>query len=517
MSSANPKRVAILGFALETNRFAEPCGEHQFRERCLLYGDEITEDIKRPAPLLHRGIVGFTETMEAHLASRGAFEPVPIVFAAAVPNGPVEQSFFEHLLATMRDGLANAGPLDGVYICEHGAGLAVGYDDPDGEVFQLVRDVVGPDVPVVATLDLHANVSERMVTAPDVFIAYLTNPHMDRFERGVEAAESMIEMWGGVKTALASVRLPLVGPSVTLLTAEGHPYGDLIRLGQTKLDDDIMNVSVTAGFAFSDTDRNGMTITVTSRGDMTKAHNVARELAIAGWADRERYQTRLTSLDDAVRMALAAGTDPALPNILYCDPADNPGGGGRGNTTYIIKAFHEAGVEGALFGVFNDKPLVDAAFAAGEGGEFHAHFNSEEANTMSEPFEADVTVEKLTDGEFVPEYGATKGNTVQLGRACLLAFGGIKIAVISNRQQCLSNDFFRHFGADAAAARCTVVKSRGHFRAGFAHLFPPERIYEVDVPGLTSQNLQSFEWKNLPRPVYPLDPETTWQPPVPMT
>ena len=83
MSSANPKRVAILGFALETNRFAEPCGEHQFRERCLLYGDEITEDIKRPAPLLHRGIVGFTETMEAHLASRGAFEPVPIVFAAA--------------------------------------------------------------------------------------------------------------------------------------------------------------------------------------------------------------------------------------------------------------------------------------------------------------------------------------------------------------------------------------------------------------------------------------------------
>ena len=130
---------------------------------------------------------------------------------------------------------------------------------------------------VIATLDLHANVSERMVSEPDVLISYITNPHVDAYERGQEAADCMIEMFGGVTAKMASIRIPLVAPSVTLLTAEGHPYGDLIRLGQSKLGDDIMNVSITAGFAFSDTDRNGMTITVTAREDQAKADALARE------------------------------------------------------------------------------------------------------------------------------------------------------------------------------------------------------------------------------------------------
>jgi microcystin degradation protein MlrC len=510
MSTETQKRIAILGFSLETNRFALPCGEQEFRDRGLFYGDEITKDARRPAPLIHGGICGFVKVMDAH----GPWEPVPIVFANAHPNGPAEASFFNHLLDTMRDGLENAGKLDGVYICEHGAGLAEGNDDPDGEVFALVRGIVGPDVPVIATLDLHANVSERMVSEPDVLISYITNPHVDKLERGEEAARCMIEMFNGVKPKMASIRLPLVGPSVTLLTAEGHPYGDLIRLGQTKLGPDIMNVSITGGFAYSDTDRNGMTITVTAREDQAKADAIARDLAIAGWADRERYQTKMTSLDDCTRMALAVSKDASKPNLLFCDPADNPGGGGRGNTTYILKAFAEAGVENCIFAVFNDPALVERATAAGVGARFKATFNSEETNEFSLPFEADVAVERLSDSEFEGTLGMAKDRTIQIGRSCLLRLGGIQIIVISIRQQCLSNDFLEHFGLDAAAARVTVVKSRGHFRAGFQHIFPPDRIIEADVPGLSSNNLLTFPWKHLPRPVYPMDPETTWEPPA---
>ena len=511
MNTDTPKRIAILGFSLETNRFAPVCTEADFLARGYFEGEAITADARRPAPVINGGICGFYKVMDA----AGPWEPVPIAFAAAHPNGPAEETFFNNLLDTMRKGLQAAGTLDGVYVCEHGAGLAVGNEDPDGEVFALVRSIVGPDVPVIATLDLHANISERMVSQPDVLISYITNPHVDAFERGEEAARCMLEMFGGVRPKMASIRLPLVAPSVTLLTAEGHPYGDLIRLGQSKLGPDIMNVSITAGFAFSDTDRNGMTITVTAREDEAKAQALARELAIAGWADRERYQTRMTSLEDSTRMALEVGQDPNRPNLLFCDPADNPGGGGRGNTTYILKAFAEAGVERALFGVFNDAPLVEKAFEAGIGGSFAATFNTAEPNEFSLPFETEMTVEKLSDGEFTGEHGMVKGRTVQLGRSCLLSLGGIKIVVISIRQQCLSNDYFRHFGEDAAAARSTVVKSRGHFRAGFKHLFPPERIVEVDVPGLTSCNLHNFPWKHLPRPVYPMDQETTWEPPAP--
>lgn len=506
-----PKRIAILGFSLETNRFAPVCDEPEFRDRGLFYGQEINDAARRPAPVINGGICGFYKVMD----ERQSWEPVPVVYAGAHPNGPVAQPFFDHLLKTMRDGLNAGGRLDGVYICEHGAGLASQDDDPDGTIFELVRAAVGPDVPVIATLDLHANVSMRMLESTDVMIAYLTNPHVDSYERGVEAAECMIEMLAGVRPKAASIRLPIVAPTVTLLTAEGFPYGDLIRRGQTHVGLDIMNVSITAGFAFSDLERAGMTITVTARQDEAKARAVARELAVACWEDRERYQTRMVGLEPSTKRALEASRNPSLPNLLFCDPADNPGGGGRGNTTYVLKAFEEAGVENALFGVFNDAALVDSAYQAGLGGQFRAAFNSAETNKFSLPFEANVVVEKLSDGEFVGEYGMVAGNTVRLGRSCVLALGGIKIVVISIRQQCLSNDYFTHFGLDSAAARCTVVKSRGHFRAGFQHLFPPERIVEIDVPGLTSPNLINFPWKQLPRPVYPMDPETQWDaPPV---
>ena len=514
MPADRPKRIAILGFSLETNRFSPVCGEQEFRDRGLFYGETISTDARRPAPVINGGICGFYQVMDA----TGPWEPVPIIFAGAHPNGPVDEKFFAHILDTMRQGLEKSGKLDGVYCCEHGAGLAVGNDDPDGEVFALARRAVGPDVPVIATLDLHANASDRMVEATDILIGYRTNPHVDAYERGQEAARAMLEMFQGVRPKAASIRIPLVAPSVTLLTAEGYPYGDLIRLGQTKIGPDIMNITILGGFAWADTDRNGMTVIVTARKDAAKAKAVARELAIAGWADRARYQTRLTALDKAVGMALEVARDKAKPNLLFCDPADNPGGGGRGNTTYVLKAFVEAGVPDALFGVFNDAPLVEKAFKAGEGAKIRADFNSAETDQFSLPFTADAVVEKLSDGQFVGTVGMVKGRTVQLGRACLLRIrengGDVRIIVISIRQQCLSNDYFQHFGLDAAKARSTVVKSRGHFRAGFQHLFPPERIFEIDVPGLTSPNLANFPWKKLPRPVYPMDPETAWTPPA---
>lgn len=508
MSDAKPRRIAILGFSLETNRFAPACGATEFKQRGLYYGDEITEHARREAPVIDSGICGFYKIMDV----TGPWQPVPIAHASAHPNGPADQDFFDTFLQSVQIGLQDAGSLDGVYICEHGAGLATEDDDPDGTLFALARKKVGPDVPIIATLDLHANVSETMLANADMLISYRTNPHVDAFERGEEAARAMLEIFDGVTPTMASIRLPLVAPTVTLLTAEGHPYGDIIRQGQAAIDKDILNVSITAGFAFSDTDRNGMTFTVTARGDKSKAVALATKLAKTAWADRERYKTNLTSLSDAIQLAKDA--KPAPENLLFCDPADNPGGGGRGNTTYILKAFIDAGIENVLFGVQYDPPLVDAAFKAGEGATIRAVFNTEEDSEFSEQLAIDAIVEKLTEGQFVGTRGMAKGRTVRLGRACLLAIGGIKIAVISVRQQCLSNDYFTHFGVDAAKANCTIVKSRGHFRAGFDHLFPPDRILEVDVPGLTSPNLSNFNWQHLPRPVYPMDPETEWSPPA---
>ena len=505
------KRIAICGFNLESNRFAPTCSRPDFEENMWFKGADIDRQARAEHPSIHLGICGFYDIMDEKFGGPAGWEPVPALVIGSCPAGPVEEAFFNEFLAELKADLEAGGTVDGVYICEHGGACATHTHDPDGEVFTLVRDVVGPDVPVIATLDLHANVSDEMMEATDLMIGYITNPHVDLYERGCEAAKAMLEMFDGVETASYRIRLPLVAPSVTQLTAEGHPYGDLIRLGQTKLDASVMNVTCLSGFAFCDTPKNGMTVIVTTRGDAEDAKRVATDLAEAAWKDKGRYVPKMMSLEDAAALGKAVSADASREPILFADPADNPGGGGRGNTTYILKAFLDAGVTGCTFAVFFDPAAVRAAKAAGIGSTIDVTLNSEEDNSFSDKLDVTAEVLHLSDGIFVGNYGMVEGKTTDLGDTAVLQVGGIKIVCITKRTQCLSPDYLTAFGIDAAAERCIVVKSRGHFRAGYAHMFPPERIVEVDVPGLTSPNLANFDWKYVQRPFFPVDGDAaTW-------
>ena len=160
--------------------------------------------------------------------------------------------------------------------------------------------------------------------------------------------------------------------------------------------------------------------------------------------------------------------------------------------------------------MFYDPAAVEAAFSAGEGSELALTLNAAEKSRFSETLDVTARVERLSEGQFVGQHGMVSGMTVNTGRTAILNLGGIRVVVISERQQCLSTDYLTAFGIDPASCRTIVVKSRGHFRAGFEHLFRPEQIHEVDVPGLTSPNLATFAWQYLPRPVFPLDKEAAW-------
>jgi microcystin degradation protein MlrC len=444
----------------------------------------------------------------------GTWTAVPLRITAAHPGGPVEQVFFDQFLEEIRQGLRGAGALDGVFVVSHGAGLATASDDPDGDLFALIRSEVGAGVPVIGVFDLHANVSRQMVDNLDVFVGYLENPHTDVRERGVEAAVHMRELLAGAKTAVAMVKLPLTPPSITLLTAEG-PYADMIRYGQTKVGGDIMNVSIMAGFVFSDCSKNGYTAVVTARNANARAaFALARELAERTWAMRERFSKSMMGLAEAVKLAVRVGTDQRAHPVLLADVADNPGGGGRGNTTYLLRALVESGAKGVVLGVFNDAALAAEAHRLGVGAQFAARFNRAEDNRFSEPFEAPATVAALSDGAIVGRRGLMAGTAASMGPSALLQVGGVAVAVISNRQQCLDPVQLECLGVKLGEVRTLAVKSRGHFRAGFDEHFAPEHIFEVDCPGLTSPMLNNFEWTRLPRPVYPIDPNTSWTPPA---
>ncbi len=509
MSKENP-RIAVLGFAIECNRFSPIATAQDFEDDVDIRGNRIITESRSAASITLPDLPGFFSVMDA----TGPWTPVPIRVAQAQPNGPVEEQFFKGFLAEVSAGLKSVLPLDGVFVSCHGAALAEGTDDPDGDLFEIIRSTVGPDVPVVAVFDLHANVSRRMTDNLSVFVGYLQNPHNDIRERGEEAARHLRECLTGARTAVTMVKVPIVSPPIALLTAQG-PYADLINYGQTKVGGDIVNVSVMAGFAYADSPKNGLTAVVTARnGKREAAAELSLDIARRAWGMRERFKKEMMKLDDAVQFAVTVGRDARHKPIILADCADNPGGGARGNTTYLLRALKEANAQGVVIGVFNDAALAAEAHRLGEGATFTAHFNTQEKHEFSKPFTCEAKVLKLTDGTYIGRRGVLKGVSADMGPSALLDLGGIRLVVITIRCQCMDPQQLETFGIDIATARTVVVKSRGHFRGGFDEFFAPEQIYEVDCPGLTSPILKNFNWSKLPRPVYPLDEHTTWTPPA---
>ena len=321
--------------------------------------------------------------------------------------------------------------------------------------------------------------------------------------RGAESAQLLRRLMAGERFFRALRRVPIAAPTVSLLTAQG-PYAEVINLGQARKAEnaEMANVSVMGGFAYSDTAFTGLSVVVTATRQGA-ADALADELAAELWARRDRFVANLTPIAEAVRRAQSSDVP-----LAFADVADNPGGGGRGNTMWLLQAFHEAGVQGAVFGVIHDPDLAREAHALGLGARFEARFNRESGqDPFARPFAAEAEVRALSDGQVTGRRGIFAGTAMRMGRTAWLRLGGIDVVVIEGRTQCADPAFLEHLGIDVAQARALVVKSRGHFRGGFDEFFDHGRIVEVDAPGLTSPILSRFDWNKLPRPMLPLDPE----------
>lgn len=504
-------RVALLGMILESNRFAKPATRADFDSLTWLEGAALMAEARGETPSLATEFAAFVAAMDA----TGPWEAVPCLLAASHPAGPVERDVFEEVVARNVAMLRAAGPLDAVYICNHGAMVAEHEDDPDGALIAAVRAVVGPDVRVVVTLDLHGNISPRMVSDSDLIVGYRTNPHVDMRERGEEAAFSLRRILAGsARPEAVMVRPPIAPASVTLLTAQ-HPYGTLIDLGQrlqAEARGAILNVSIFGNFIFADVPDNGLSIVVTARNDRAAAEEVATRIGRAAWDMREGFRRDLTPVAEAVR--LAQGAAP----VIFSDAGDNPGGGGSGRTTELLSALHDNGCEGVLYGSFADPALAAETHERGIGATFTARFNRARGDAPWEewdaPFEVEATVVALHDGDVIGERGMTAGRRLHLGPCAALRMGGITAVIITDRTQTADPVFFTMMGLDPGTASSVVVKSRGHFRAGFDRWFAPEQVHEIDTGGLTSPVLSRWPLSRVPRPSYPLDEDTMWEGPV---
>ena len=505
-NTIKPLRVAVGAFMLESNSHAPVATEAEFRANCHLEDAALAADWRAAHPRAPATVTGFVAAMD----QGPDWVDLPLLCSVVGASGPIDQAWFDTLREGICTRLKALGQVDAVYLSLHGAAIATVDIDPDGTLLEAVRTVVGQSVPIIATLDLHGNIVQRMVDHADILIAYRENPHTDMAARGAEAAAALRELCAGTKATAAFVKLPLIPPSVTQGTKSG-PYADLIAYGQAKIDQDVMNVSILSGFTLGDTPKNGMSVIVTTRSNASKARALAREIATHAWSERTRYVPNLTSLADATAQALACGMDAKRPPLLFADVADNAGGGGRSNTVWILQAFVNAGVRESLLGIFYDPALAAEAHRLGAGAAFNARFNRDETHPLSGSFTHQATVAGLHNGNIVGRRGMLAGHAQSLGPCALLRVGGVQVVVVSVRQQCKDPVYFEMFGLDIARARSVVVKSRGHFRAGFDHLFADQHIVEIDVPGLTTPVLKNVPWRHLPRPIYPLDDAMEWQ------
>ncbi|MEM7407911.1 MAG: M81 family metallopeptidase [Pseudomonadota bacterium] len=513
-SSSGP-RVALCGIALESNTLSPVTHAEDFHGHCYLTGKTLLESARAPVSNASMEMRGFVRTMDV----TGPWEPVPLTLTGSHPWGPVEHVFFRSVVDEIVTTLKAAGSVDAVYVANHGAMVSTETFDPDGELYEALRNVVGPGVPIVGTLDLHGNVSERMIEMTDLLVTYLTNPHVDMYERGEETALALRGILGGtVNPQTAFIRMPMTPASVTLLSAAG-PYADLIDYGQRRkreLAGQILNVSILGGFVFGDTPKNGIAILVTGRDALEPAQRVAREIAERAWADRERFRRELTPVETAVEMAHANAAEPGRPAQIFSDSGDNPGGGGGGNTVELLRALVEADAKQVLFGTFFDAPLAAEAAALGTGARFEAVFNRDTDMNFAPRYAVEVEVIAVNTESFAGRLGIYAEREIHAAPTAALQIGGpggITVVVQSKRYQTADPMFFEHLGLDIAAARTVCVKSRGHFRAGFIPWFQPEQVFEVDTLGLTSPVLDRVDFQHLPRPVFPLDDDVDWVPP----
>ena len=509
MRSGKVPRVGLLGFFLECNRFAPLTTPDMFANTLDLAGDALQFELASAHPRTLPDTQGFVSEMNL----RGAWEPVAIRMAGAQPGGPALDDYFKAFVTDVAARLSAAGPLDAVFISSHGAALCESEDDPEGVLFECVRNIVGPQVPVVTVFDLHANVTLRSTQALSGAVAYKTNPHRDLRECGIEAAQMLQSFWQNGVGQVSFVKLPFVPPATSQLIEPGSVYHALMQSALGKKDADVLNVSLCGGFALADATSCGFSVLVTTRaGAAPKGQAVAQVMAQEVWDARHQFVSRLWSLKDAVSFAKKVGQSETTsePACILADVGDNPGGGGGGNTVDLLKALIDAKVQHALVAVFTDANLAQAALAVGVGHTFDARFNEGSLDVFAKPFTHTARVLALSDGQFVGRRGLIKGVQAEMGLSARLEVGGVQVVVISKRQQLIDPAQLDALQVNLSQVRVLVAKSRGHYRAAFDEFTSTDRMIDVDCPGLTTPNLKQLPWTRMPRPIFPIDDDVNW-------
>ena len=491
------KRVAVGGWQHETNTFAPVKADFENFQRA----DEW--------PGLSRGPSMFEGVEGIHLPVNGAigklrtlgYELAPLLWCSATPSAHVAEDAFERISAMLLEILAEALPVDAVFLDLHGAMVCEHLEDGDGEILRRVRDLVGPDMPVVASLDLHANVTEAMVRHANALDIFRTYPHVDMGETGARAAAHLHALLTGQLTWYPALRrtdflIPL-NWGCTLIEPAKSLYAGLPQ----RIGGEVAAISLACGFPLSDIAEVGPAIV--AYGTTQAAADESADALLSVVHDREvEFAGRLYSTEEAVAEALRISGRADRPVVL-ADTQDNPGGGGPGDTTGVLKALVEADARGAVFGTIADPDVAAEAHDVGVGGVFTSALGEKSGMRGHVPFEGSFKVLSLGSGNFTATGPMYKGARMKLGPMALLEVQGVRVLVASKAAQTADQSILRHLGVEPANERILAVKSSVHFRNDFQDL--AEAVFVVTAPGPVCADPSSLTFRNI-RPGVRLTP-----------
>ena len=466
-------RIAIGGVQHETNTFAN--SRASFEE--FVHADAWPGMARGHALLdsvagINLPIAGFVAQAQAE-----GHELRPLMWCAAQPSGPVTRDAFERIAFILLEDLAAAMPIDAVYLDLHGAMVAEHLDDADGELLRRVRAHVGEATPIVASLDLHASVSQTMLEQASVLLAYRAYPHVDMAETGARAARLLPRLIGKPPLRRALRHLDFLIPLTSQCTLI-DPMRAVMAHAAERERDSVVSLHFTPGFPLADVPECGPC--VFGYGEDESIAQVVNELADEVAGAEPAMSGRFWSVADAVNRALEVARLGLAPVILV-DTQDNPGAGGNGDSTSIIRALIAAGAEGVVAGLICDPETARDAHAAGAGARLRAAVGAKSGFPGEQPIEAEFTVESLGDGRFMGTGPFYLGTHMELGPMACLRTAGVRIVVASRKQQAADQAMFRHVGIEPGGQRILVLKSSVHFRADFGEL--ASEILIVTAPG----------------------------------
>jgi microcystin degradation protein MlrC len=481
-------RIAIGGLQHETNTFAPSKADYAAFEAGggwpgVQYGDPLFAAVEG-ANIPAAGAIGALRAAGHSL--------VATAWAAASPSAHVTSDAFERIAGELVARLKAALPVDGVYLDLHGAMVVESFDDGEGELLRRVREAVGPRVPVVASLDLHANVTRAMVERADALVAYRTYPHVDMAETGARAARLLDQMLrtgerpeGSFGTLDFLTGLPsqcsFIEPCRTI-------YRELEAIEQR----DGVSLSFTPGFPMADFAECGMAVFgygANAKAAVDRLHGIV--------ADAEpRFALELHAAPEAVRRAKARGEIGAP--VVLADTQDNPGAGGNGDTTGLLRALIEQRADDAVLGLLIDPDSAARAHEVGMKSAANFSLGGKSGIEGDAPLQGEFTIERLGDGRFTCTGPMFKGFRMTLGNMALLrsrAAPGVRVVLASRKCQAGDQEMFRHVGVEPKRSRIVALKSSVHFRADFEPI--AKEVLVVKSPGPALADPTEFTWRKL--------------------